>query len=98
MQTCSKCNAFNQDTAVACTNCQADLREFSTTAVARKKFQQNPRVTAILLATYDDCCPACRLVQGTYDKDTVPVLPVIGCSHKNGCRCNYQPILNEIYP
>jgi hypothetical protein len=25
-------------------------------------------------------------------------LPVEGCSHALGCRCFYQPVLDEIYP
>jgi hypothetical protein len=28
----------------------------------------------------------------------VPELPVRGCSHKNGCRCFYEPFLTDIYP
>jgi RNA polymerase subunit RPABC4/transcription elongation factor Spt4 len=98
VRTCSKCNALNSDSADTCKNCRANLNEFSTSAVALKKFQDNPRVLTVLLATYDDTCPACREVQGTYDKDKVPTLPVVGCSHKNGCRCYYQPILSDIYP
>lgn len=98
MQTCYQCNAQSSDTAVYCSNCQADLRDFSTTAVTLKKFQANPRVEYIILATADDACPACQMLQGAYAKDQAPRLPIEGCSHSLGCRCYYQPVLSEIYP
>lgn len=98
MQTCSKCNTQSPDSATNCLNCQADLSEFSTTAVALKKFQANPRVLNVRLVVAHDCCPACRLVEGTYDKNQAPRLPVEGCSHNLGCRCYYEPMLSDIYP
>ena len=98
MQTCSKCNAFSPDAVTNCVNCGADLRELSTTAVARKRFQGNPRVRMVRVLVMDDACPACQEVEGTYSKQAAPVLPVEGCSHGDGCRCFYQPYLDEIYP
>lgn len=98
MQTCSRCNTQSPDSAVICPNCQADLRETATVAVALKKFQANPRVKLIRVVVNKDCCPTCQQLAGTYDKDAVPHLPVEGCSHGKGCRCFYEPILNEIYP
>ena len=98
MQTCSKCHSQSPDDANLCTNCQADLNEWSTTAVALKKYKGNPRVQHIYVIVANDCCPACREVEGAYDKDDVPKLPVDGCSHPLGCRCFYQPFLTDIYP
>ena len=98
MQTCSKCHTQSPDTAENCINCQADLSEWSETAVALKRFQENPRVQYVRVVVYDDCCPACRSTKGAYAKDEAPKLPVEGCSHKLGCRCFYQPFLTEIYP
>lgn len=98
MQICSRCNTSAPDTAQECPKCNSDLKEFSVTAVSLKKLVENSRVYAINLATADDACPACQAVQGTYAKDQVPTLPVEGCSHPNGCRCFYQPLLEEIYP
>jgi hypothetical protein len=63
-----------------------------------KRMQANPRVQHVILQVWDDACPACRQLQGSYPKDQVPRLPVEGCSHPNGCRCKYQPALSEIYP
>jgi len=98
VQTCSQCNAQSADEAEICQNCGADLRMYSTTAVARKKFQTNPRVKLVRVIVAADACPACTQVEGTYEKEEVPILPVVGCSHPNGCRCFYQPYLEEIYP
>jgi hypothetical protein len=98
VQTCSLCNASSPDQASHCINCQADLGEFSQTAVALKRFQANPRVSAIRLTVGYDACSYCYERLGTYPKDKVPHLPHEGCSHDHGCRCFYEPILSEIYP
>jgi hypothetical protein len=68
------------------------------TAVALKRFQTNPRVLKVRIMVMHDCCPACREAEGAYKKEDVPRLPVEGCSHNLGCRCFYQPQLDDIYP
>lgn len=98
MQDCTRCNSQVADEFLVCPNCGADLIEFSKTAVTLRKFQENPRVIAVHLITHEDACPACMEVQGTYPKDRVPKLPVEGCSHGEGCRCFYQPLLESIFP
>ncbi len=98
MQTCSRCNASSPDTALTCVNCHIELREFSTNAVALKKFRANPRVTAIRINVANDACPLCYESRGTFLKDSIAVLPHEGCSHTHGCRCTYEPVLGEIYP
>jgi hypothetical protein len=98
MQTCSRCETQVPDSEWECPTCHADLKVFSVTAVALAKFKENPRVNAVHLAVGEDACPACLVVQGTYPKDQVPVLPVEGCSNPTGCHCFYQPLLEEIFP
>jgi hypothetical protein len=98
VQICSRCYVQSPDSATQCVNCQADLRENSKIAVALKRFRSNPRVMNLRLVVSHDCCPACREVEGTYEKEQVPSLPVSGCSHPLGCRCFYEPMLTEIYP
>ncbi len=98
MQTCSRCNTQSPDTTLTCPKCGADLEELSKVAVALRKFQENPRVTAVNVIVHADACPACQEIQGTYPKDRVPKIPVEGCSHADGCRCFYQPLLDEIFP
>lgn len=98
MQTCSRCHTQSPDEAVTCPNCQANLEEWSESAVALRELQANPRVRAIRIFVQDDCCPNCKKAFGAYPKDKVPKLPFEGCSHDDGCRCFYAPILDVIYP
>jgi hypothetical protein len=95
MQTCSKCNASSPDSAPLCINCNANLGEFSTTAAALKHMQVNPRIRSIRVTVAQDACPYCYELLNTYAKDMVPHLPHNGCSHENGCRCFYEPVLEE---
>ena len=74
------------------------MDQSSATAVALQRLRANDRVSRIRLAVGDDACPACRQVEGEYQKDKVPSLPTKGCSHALGCRCFYEPALVEIYP
>lgn len=95
MQTCSKCNASSPDNALTCVNCNADLSEFSATTVALKRMQANLRIRVIRVTVADDACPHCYELLNTYAKSKVPHLPHEGCSHENGCRCFYEPVLDE---
>jgi hypothetical protein len=98
VQTCTRCNKQSPDTATNCTHCNVDLSDFSTTAVALKRFQANSRVRLVRISVAADACPVCYEVQGAYPKDEVPRLPIEGCSHYKGCRCFYEPVLDEIFP
>jgi len=95
MQTCSNCNASSPDDALICVNCKFDLATFSATVVALKRMQENPRIRAIRVSVADDACPHCYELLKTYPKDKAPRLPHEGCSHENGCRCFYEPVLEE---
>ena len=95
MQTCSKCNAASPDNAITCVNCHAELDEYSATAVALKRLQANPRVRSVRVTVANDACSHCYELMKTYPKDQVPHLPHQGCSHENGCRCFYEPVLEE---
>lgn len=98
MQTCSRCSTQSPDQAAICPNCGANLKQYSLSAVSLQKFRDNPRVNTLRLVVAHDCCPACQALEGTYTKEKVPTLPVEGCSHANGCRCFFEPMLDEIYP
>ncbi len=98
MQTCSKCHTIAPDEAEKCPGCGGALAECSDTAVALQTLQENNRVIYVRVAVNDDACPACRMVEGAYAKDAAPKLPIEGCSHPLGCRCHYQPVLDEVYP
>ena len=98
MQTCTLCNHQCADTELVCANCQASLKEHSTTAVRLKKFIQNPRVRAVRISVGTEACPVCRQSRGTYELDEVPTLPINGCSNETGCLCSYEPLLNSVHP
>ncbi|MHB1338660.1 MAG: double zinc ribbon domain-containing protein [Bellilinea sp.] len=98
VQTCSKCQTQSPDQAAICPSCGANLRQYSTISVALQKMRDNPRVKNLRLVVADDACPACQALEGTYQKDQTPTLPVEGCSHTNGCRCFFEPMLDEIFP
>ena len=98
MQLCTKCQIQSPDEATHCVNCKSDLSEYSKTAVTLNQYLANPRVKHVYVIGYDNCCPACQEALGSYAKTAVPRLPVEGCSHGNGCRCYYQPFLDELYP
>ncbi len=95
MQTCSICNASSPDDALNCVHCNADLAEFSLTSVSLKRMQENPRVRLIRIAVAYDACSHCYDLMKTYPKNKVPHLPHLGCSHVNGCRCFYEPVLED---
>jgi hypothetical protein len=62
-----------------------------------EKLRANPRVKAIRVAAPQECSMG-QSVQGVYDKDNVPELPLKGCSRPGGCICTYEPVLDTIYP
>jgi hypothetical protein len=66
--------------------------------MALKNFIVNPRVNSIRINAAADACPLCEELRGTFPKNEVPHLPHEGCSHTNGCRCAYEPVLNDIFP
>jgi hypothetical protein len=98
MQTCANCHSLSNDDATYCSFCGTNLPEGNTVMTALKKFRENHRVVSVRLVVADDACPACKEGSGTYNKDEAPTLPHITCSHEGGCRCFYEPMLDEIYP
>jgi hypothetical protein len=76
------------------------ITEFSQhpAAAALERFRANPRVGKIRLIVQQDACPTCRHLEGEYEKDEVPALPLSDSSHPLGCRSFYEPKLEEIFP
>lgn len=54
--------------------------------------------TKVRILASQDSCPVCKSVEGAYDFDEVPALPLEGCSHPKGCRCHYEPVLDRFGP
>ena len=65
---------------------------------ALKKIREGGIATKVRILTALDCCPACSAHEGAYEFDSVPELPVEGCSHPEGCRCFYAPVLDRFGP
>ena len=65
---------------------------------ALDKIRNGGVATKVRILTYHNCCPACMAVEGVYDFDDAPELPVEGCSHPDGCRCHYAPVLDYFGP
>jgi len=63
-----------------------------------EKIQDGGIATKVRILANHDCCPVCRSVEGAYDFDEVPELPLEGCSHPMGCRCHYAPVLDRRGP
>ena len=98
MQTCSKCHAQSPDPVDKCPNCGAKLSEWSESAVALKRIQENSRVIYVRISVSQACCPICRQAEGAFAKESAPKLPIEGCSNGLGCRCYYQPVLEHVFP
>lgn len=54
--------------------------------------------TRVRILTHGDCCPFCKTMEGAYEFEDVPQLPHDECSHPNGCRCFYAPVLDRFGP
>jgi hypothetical protein len=100
MRECARCHARTDDHILICPQCGADLKVDSVVAQALRKIVANPRAQAVYVVAPAHACPACRRIQGTYDKrsGSIPVLPVEGCSCPGGCTCQYEPLVVEVGP
>jgi hypothetical protein len=63
-----------------------------------KKIRDGKVATGVRILAHYDCCPVCRALEGAYGFEDVPALPAEGCSHPEGCRCYYAPILDMFGP
>jgi hypothetical protein len=59
---------------------------------------RNGLATKVRILASRDSCPTCQATEGAYDFDNVPQLPLEGCSHPDGCRCYYAPVLDRFGP
>jgi hypothetical protein len=65
---------------------------------ALERIRNGGIATKVRILTNHDSCPVCRSVEGAYDFDEAPELPLEGCSHPYGCRCVYEPVLDRRGP
>lgn len=51
-------------------------------------------IRGVRIITSDDSCPACRATADkTFLPDDAPIIPIAGCTHPEGCRCAYTPVM-----
>ena len=65
---------------------------------ALKKIVEGGIATKVRILAARDACPVCRTLSGAYEFDAGPELPHEGCSHADGCRCYYAPVLDRHGP
>ena len=73
----------------------------ATKRATQKKALENIKnglATRVRIMVFHNCCPVCRAAEGAYEFDEVPELPIEGCSHPDGCRCSYAPVLDMFGP
>jgi hypothetical protein len=83
-------------------NVPDELESLEKSALAHReileKIQSGGIATKVRILANQDSCPVCRSVEGAYEFDEVPELPLEGCSHPMGCRCYYAPVLDRRGP
>jgi hypothetical protein len=67
-------------------------------AAALKRIRDGGIATKARILANHDSCPVCNAMEGAYEFDEVPELPLEGCSHPQGCRCYYAPVLDRFGP
>ncbi|HEX6385038.1 MAG TPA: hypothetical protein VF177_10240 [Anaerolineae bacterium] len=63
-----------------------------------EKIRSGGIATKVRILASHDSCPVCKALEGAYEFDNVPALPHEGCSHPQGCRCHYAPVLDRFGP
>lgn len=65
-----------------------------TLAAYRLGMKAKGAIVGVRVLASDDSCPACRaLAETVYTPDNAPMLPHAGCTHPEGCRCAYTPVM-----
>ncbi len=54
--------------------------------------------TRVRILVAPDGCPVCHHYAGAYLFDSVPELPLAGCSHADGCNAVDAPVLDMFGP
>ena len=53
-------------------------------------------IRGVRILTGSDSCPVCQAHAGViYHPDAAPAIPIAGCSHPDGCRCSYTPVMTH---
>ena len=53
-------------------------------------------IVGVRVLVSESSCPTCRaMADQVYTPDTAPHLPHPGCTHPDGCRCAYTPVMRS---
>lgn len=69
-------------------------KEAEVHTAALQRIVENGVATKVRILASHDSCPVCTAYEGAYEFEEVPQLPLEGCSHPQGCRCHYAPVLD----
>jgi hypothetical protein len=70
----------------------ANIREKESQAELRG-YSKDEFITHVEIMCNDDSCRKCKAAAGEYLLKEAPLLPIRGCTHEDGCRCSYYPIV-----
>ena len=73
-------------------------KERADHAAALKRIKEGGIATKVRILVSHDSCPVCTAAEGAYEFNETPELPLEGCSHPQGCRCHYAPVLDRFGP
>lgn len=75
-----------------------DEKKRAEAKAALKKIIDGGIATKVRILVDADACPVCRAMEGAYDFDDVPEIPIEGCSQLGGCNAFYAPVLDRRGP
>lgn len=56
-------------------------------------------IQGVKIITGPDSCLTCKSFADTvYLPDGAPIIPIVGCTHPDGCRCAYTPVMTYEKP
>jgi hypothetical protein len=62
--------------------------------VALENYKRSGVVSQVEIRCTADSCLACKAMSGIYPIGNVPSLPNKNCTHEQGCRCCYLPVVD----
>jgi hypothetical protein len=57
-------------------------------------YKRSGVVSQVEILCTADSCPTCKATSGIYPIANVPLLPIKNCTHDQGCRCCYLPVVD----
>lgn len=67
-----------------------------TLAAYRLGMKAKGAIVGVRVLVSESSCPTCRaMADQVYTPDTAPHLPHAGCTHPDGCRCAYTPVMRS---